>query len=188
MATPAKAEWLIASEKKAIRKFTTCTPIAAHIGASRSKPSIACCMNRACMHSKGMALAMKSKRGVSSDMVKIHPGGIGRALGPHGQIRWAHMKAKRSRQDIGGQSRAGRSLLQNAAVKADHMCGVRGDQGEVVRDHNLREVTLGPESLQELAQQVLSYDIHAGGKFIQQQDLGSLLQRQRQEHPLQLAP
>ena len=35
-ATPAKAEWLMASEKKAMRKLTTCTPMVAAIGARSS--------------------------------------------------------------------------------------------------------------------------------------------------------
>ena len=52
-ATPAKAEWLMASEKKAMRKLTTCTPMVAAIGASRIRATSACCMNPACRHSKG---------------------------------------------------------------------------------------------------------------------------------------
>ena len=53
-ATPAKAEWLMASEKKAMRKLTTCTPMVAAIGASRIRATSACCMNPACRHSKGI--------------------------------------------------------------------------------------------------------------------------------------
>ena len=52
MATPAKAEWLIASEKKAMRKLTTWTPMAAHIGARSTSPTRACCMNGYCMQSR----------------------------------------------------------------------------------------------------------------------------------------
>ena len=52
-ATPAKAEWLMASEKKAMRKLTTCTPMLAAIGARRMRANMACCMKRACRQSKG---------------------------------------------------------------------------------------------------------------------------------------
>ena len=59
-ATPAKAEWLIASEKKAMRKLTTRMPITAVMGASRSSPTMACCMKRTCMHSNGRIWATRA--------------------------------------------------------------------------------------------------------------------------------
>ena len=59
-ATPAEAEWLIASEKKAMRKLTTRMPITAVMGASRSSPTMACCMKRTCMHSNGRIWATRA--------------------------------------------------------------------------------------------------------------------------------
>ena len=59
-ATPAKAEWPMASAKKAMRKLMTWTPMAAAMGATRSRPIKACCMKRACRTSNGRRRARRS--------------------------------------------------------------------------------------------------------------------------------
>ena len=70
-AAPAKAEWPMASEKKAMRKCTTCTPRAAVMGQRSSRPINACRIKCGCRQSRGMAPHSESSgatRGVQSGM------------------------------------------------------------------------------------------------------------------------
>jgi len=71
-------------------------------------------------------------------------------------------------------------------VEQDDLIGKGAQGGEIVGGQEDGQVIFGAQLVQHVQQLVLALDVHAGQGFVQNEDVGHRLQRQGQQHPLQL--
>lgn len=99
-ATPANAEWPMASEKKAMRKLITCTPNTAAMGVNKSRPSKACCMKRVCQASPEATARSKNKQGKNQSWA--FPFGLTLGAEPPAEVKVSGLEQQPSATGIPG--------------------------------------------------------------------------------------
>ena len=77
---------------------------------------------------------------------------------------------------------------QHPLIKQDYVGCVVGDHRQVVTHHELREVHLRPQGIQEFAKETSAASINARGGFVQDQEIRVPPERQCQEDALKFAP
>ena len=85
-----------------------------------------------------------------------------------------------------GEHLVRRAHLEHLALEEDHLVGELAQGGEVVGGQEDGQVVVGADLVQHVHQLLLPVDVHAGEGLVQHQDVGQGLQRQGQQHPLQL--
>ena len=80
-----------------------------------------------------------------------------------------------------GKNLCGGSDADHAAVEKDDAIGDRRDPGQIVRDHENREVELAAEFRDGAVEKLTSGEIDAGNRFVEKQEIGQGRERERQK-------
>ena len=99
----------------------------------------------------------------------------------------AHVDAEQGLKHAWSEHLAWRALGYDTLFKADDVACVVGCHGEVMAYHDLGEAMRGTQVFQELAEKTFSFEIHAGGRFVEDEEFRLLLEGEGKEHPLHLA-
>lgn len=79
------------------------------------------------------------------------------------------------------------SLGDDFFVQPDDVAGIMGGQGQIVGHHELGEALLPPGAVKDFPEQAFALEVHSGGGFVQQQDLGFPGQGRGQQDATQLS-
>lgn len=107
--------------------------------------------------------------------------------GQSGKVAHHGVRPEGRREDLRGQHLRHGPGGEDVAIQTDYVRRVIGNHGEVVADHHERQARLGLDGGQQIAKKVLARNVHAGDRFVQQNNFRVQLQRQGKLNTLQFS-
>jgi hypothetical protein len=98
-----------------------------------------------------------------------------------------HVEAEGGSEMVGDEDILRGSLGKDLAVEKDDVGGMMTDRAEVVADHKLGESALAPKALEQFAEQMFAADIDTRRGFVENEELGLVLEGGGEEDALEFA-
>ena len=171
-ATPVNAECPIASEKNAIRNWTSGTPTAAAAGATKSTARSALFMNAGSAKASGNRRSIRriDEGGRDSMATSYFSRAGGRAVGRPVAEQVGAASVHRA-QGFGGEDLGCRPLADDRPVEADDAVGVARHDGEVVAHEQEAEPGLPVNLVEEIAEELFAGCVHTGNRLVKEKDV-----------------